>query len=124
MLGDRELHFDEYVAILKRRMWWIIVPTILVPTLVYVGSLLIPNRYTSMTLVLVEQQKVPDNFVKPVVTEELNQRLATMQEQILSRTRLQPLIERFDLFPNEIGKIPMEDLVDEMRKLIVVLKNT
>jgi polysaccharide chain length determinant protein (PEP-CTERM system associated) len=120
VLGDRELHFDEYVAILKRRMWWIIVPTILVPTLVYVGSLLIPNRYTSMTLVLVEQQKVPDNFVKPVVTEELNQRLATMQEQILSRTRLQPLIERFDLFPNEIGKIPMEDLVDEMRKLISV----
>jgi len=120
MLGDRELNFDQYLAILKRRVWWIVLPTVLVPGLVYLGSLLIPNQYTSQTLVLVEQQKVPDNFVKPVVTEELNERLATMQEQILSRTRLQPLIERFSLFPSDIGKVPMEDLVDRMRKLISV----
>src|SRR5579864_689270 len=120
MLGDRELNFDQYLAILKRRVWWIVLATVLVPGGVYLGSLLMPNQYTSQTLVLVEQQKVPDNFVKPVVTEELNERLATMQEQILSRTRLQPLIERFSLFPSDIGKVPMEDLVDRMRKLISV----
>jgi polysaccharide chain length determinant protein (PEP-CTERM system associated) len=120
MLGDRDLNFDQYLDILKRRIWWIALPTLLVPGLVYLGSLLISNQYTSQTLVLVEQQKVPDNFVKPVVTEELNERLATMQEQILSRTRLQPLIERFSLFPSDMGKVPMEDLVDRMRKLISV----
>lgn len=120
MFGDRDLNFDQYLAILKRRVWWIVLSTALVPLLVYLGSLLIANQYTSQTLVLVEQQKVPDNFVKPVVTEELNERLATMQEQILSRTRLQPLIERFQLFPSDMGKVPMEDLVDRMRKLISV----
>jgi polysaccharide chain length determinant protein (PEP-CTERM system associated) len=120
MFGDRDLNFDQYLAILKRRVWWIVLPTVLVPGLVYLGSLLIANQYMSQTLVLVEQQKVPDNFVKPVVTEQLNERLATMQEQILSRTRLQPLIERFTLFPSDMGKVPMEDLVDRMRKLISV----
>jgi polysaccharide chain length determinant protein (PEP-CTERM system associated) len=120
MIGDRELSFEQYIDILKRRLGWIVIPVVVAPLLAYLGSLLIPNRYTSTTLVLVEQQKVPDNFVKPVVTEELNERLATMQEQILSRTRLQPLIERFGLFPGDIGKVPMEDLVDRMRKLILV----
>ena len=120
MIGDRELSFEQYMEILKRRLWWIVIPVVVTPLLAYLGSLLIPNRYTSTTLVLVEQQKVPDNFVKPVVTEELNERLATMQEQILSRTRLQPLIERFGLFAGDVGKVPMEDLVDRMRKLISV----
>lgn len=120
MIGDRELSYEQYMAILKRRVWWLVIPVMVTPLLAYLVSLLVPNRYTSVTLVLVEQQKVPDNFVKPVVTEELNERLATMQEQILSRTRLQPLIERFGLFPGDIGKVPMEDLVDRMRKLISV----
>jgi len=120
MLGDRELSFEQYLAILKRRAWWLVVPAVLVPMVVYLGSLVIPNRYTSQTLVLVEEQKVPDNFVKPVVSEELNQRLATMQEQILSRTRLQPLIERFRIFPSEMGNVSMDELVDRMRKMISV----
>src|SRR5438067_8642110 len=98
MLGDRELNFDQYLAVFRRRLWWIVVPTVMMPLMVYLASLLIQNRYTSQTLVLVEQQKVPDNFVKPVVTEELNARLTTMQEQILSRTRLQPIMERYGLF--------------------------
>jgi polysaccharide chain length determinant protein (PEP-CTERM system associated) len=121
MLGDRELNFEQYVAILKRRKWWLAVPTLLVPIVVYLGSLLVPNQYRSQTLVLVEEQKVPDNFVKPVVNEELNERLATMQEQILSRTRLQPLIERFRIFPSEMNSVPMDELVDRMRKMISVI---
>jgi len=120
MLGDRELNFDQYLAILKRRVWWIVVPSVLFPVIAYLASLQIPNKYTSQTLVLVEEQKVPDNFVKPVVTEGLNQRLTTMQEQILSRTRLQPLIEKFRIFPSEMNSVPMDELVDRMRKMISV----
>lgn len=119
MLGHRELSFEEYVGILRRRKWWIIIPAILAPLIGFGISLKLPNRFTSQTLVLVEQQKVPDDFVRPVVTEQLNERLATMQEQILSRTRLQPIIERFGLFAEE-GNLPMEEKVDRMRKTILV----
>jgi len=120
MLGDRELNFEECVAILKRRAWWLVLPIVLVPILVYVGSLFVPDQYTSRALVLVEEQQVPDNFVKPLVNEELAQRLTTMQEQILSRTRLQPLIEQFHIFPSEMNSVPMDELVDRMQKMITV----
>lgn len=120
MIGHRELNLDDYLAILRRRMWWIIIPALVLPLTAYLVSLRLQNKYLSQTLVLVEQQKVPDTFVQPVVTEDLSFRLATMQEQILSRTRLQPLIERFGLHKDKLGKVPMEDLVDEIRKSIQV----
>ncbi len=120
MLGNRQLVWSDYVSIAKRRWWIIALPAVLAPILAYVGSIWIPNRYTSRTSVLVEQQKVPDSFVKPVVEEEINQRLATMQEQILSRTRLQPIIERDGLYKNDLKKVPMEDMLERMRKSISV----
>ncbi len=118
MLGHRELSFDDYVSILRRRKWWIIVPAIIAPLLALGISLRLPNRYISQTLVLVEHQKVPDSYVTPVVTEMINARLATMQEQILSRTRLQPIIDRFGLFPG--SNISVEKKVELMRKAVEV----
>jgi polysaccharide chain length determinant protein (PEP-CTERM system associated) len=81
---------------------------------------MLANQYTSRTLVLVEEQQVPDSYVKSVVTGDIGQRLGTMQEQILSRTRLQPIIEKFGLFGNDKGRVAMEDLVDRLRKDISI----
>jgi polysaccharide chain length determinant protein (PEP-CTERM system associated) len=120
MLGHRDLSLDDYLAILRRRLYIILIPAIIAPVAAYLISLTFPNEYTSQTLVLVEQQKVPDSFVKPVVSEDLAQRLGTMQEQILSRTRLQPIIERFGLFKEQVGKVPMEGLVEQLRKSISI----
>ncbi len=119
MLGDRELSFNDYLMILRRRRWWLIVPALVLPLVVYLVSLKIPDDFTSQTLVLVEQQKVPTAYVKPVVTEEITERLANMQGQILSRSRLQPLIERFGLYKDQAGA-PMELLVEEMRSNITI----
>lgn len=118
MLGHRELSFDDYVAIVRRRKWILFLPAVLGSVLAYSGSLFLHDVYTSRTLVLVEQQKVPDSVVKPVVSEDLMQRLVTMEEQILSRTRLQPIIEKFGLYKDEPGKPHMEDLVERLRKSI------
>ena len=69
MLGHREQSIDEYLMILRRRMWWIIIPALLGPLMAVGVSLKLPNRYVSQTVVLVEHQKVPDSYVTPVVTE-------------------------------------------------------
>ncbi len=61
-------------------------------------------------------KRCPESYVKAVVTEDLSERLATMKEQILSRSRLQPIIERFNLFAN--GKMSMDDRIDMTRKNI------
>ncbi len=118
MLGHRELELDDYLAILRRRVWWIVVPAIVVPILTYLVTLKLPNRYRSQTVVLILQQKVPDNYVKSVIAEDLNVRLATMQEQILSRTRLQPIIERFGLYREP--DLTMEDRLYRMRGAVTV----
>src|SRR6266404_7133392 len=121
MLGHRQLGFDDYIEILRKRWLVVLIPTIVVCLAVSLYSLTLANQYTSRTLVLVEQQKVPDSYVKSVDSGDIGQRVGTMQEQILSRTRLQPIIEKFGLFKNEKGKVPMEDLVDELRKSILVV---
>src|SRR5580698_8967456 len=116
MLGHRALTLQDYTTILKRRWWIIIIPAIVFPLIGYGITFLVQPQYVSQTLVLVEQQKVPDSYVKPVITEDLSGRLATMREQILSRSRLQPIIERFNLFAN--AKMSMDDRIDQTRKSI------
>lgn len=118
MLGHRTLNLEDYGTILKRRWWIIAIPALILPIVAYGISHFVQPRYVSQTLVLVEQQKVPDNYVKPIVTEDLSGRLASMREQILSRSRLQPIIERFNLYGT--SKMPMDDRIDAVRKNIDV----
>src|SRR4051794_35987720 len=118
-MTERELGLSDYLAMARRRVWLILIPTMIFPILSYVVSLKIPNRYTSQTLILVEQQKVPDSYVKPVITEELNQRLASMREQILSRSRLEPIIEKYGLEKRTSSK-DIEDSLETVRKAISV----
>jgi polysaccharide chain length determinant protein (PEP-CTERM system associated) len=116
MLGHRALTVQDYLIILKRRWWMIAIPAVIFPIVGYALTFLVQPQYISQTLVLVEQQKVPESYVKAVVTEDLSGRLASMKEQILSRSRLQPIIERFNLFAN--GKLSMDERIDLTRKNI------
>jgi polysaccharide chain length determinant protein (PEP-CTERM system associated) len=116
MLGHRALTLQDYTTILKRRWWIIAIPAIIFPIVAFGITFMVQPVYLSRTLVLVEQQKVPETYVKAVVTEDLNGRLATMREQILSRSRLQPIIERFNLFANQ--NLSMDDRIDLTRKSI------
>lgn len=119
MLGHRTLTVEDYWAMLRRRMWLIIVPVVVLPVLAYGYSLTLPERYTSTTLVLVEGQRVPQDYVRATVTDALNQRLGTMREQILSRSRLQPIIEKFNLYP-DASNVPMEDQIGWLRAAVNV----
>ncbi len=114
-MTQRELTPADYYAMFRRRWILITVITLLGGPLAYGVSKLLPNRYRSQTLVLVDEPTVPSDVVKPVVTADLNQRLASMQEQILSRARLEPVIRQFGLFPKDINRLPMEELVARLR---------
>ena len=118
MLGHRELTVQDYVEILKRRSWLILTSAVVFLAIGLGLSYTLSPEYVSQTLVIVEQQKVPENYVKPIVNEDLNGRLASMKEQILSRSRLEPIIERFNLFAG--GKATMDDRVDMTRRAILI----
>jgi polysaccharide chain length determinant protein (PEP-CTERM system associated) len=78
---------------------------------------MIPNRYTSQTKVLVQAQRVPTEIVQPIIPGEPNDRLASMKEQILSRSRLQPIVERLSLFndPNSSLDARVQNLHDAIQ---------
>lgn len=101
MLGHRELTVEDYTGILKRRL--LLVLCCMVAFLAIGGAIsyVVPPVYESQTLILIEQQKVPEDYVKPVVEENLDARLASMKEQILSRSRLEPIITRYNLFAGQ-----------------------
>ncbi|HZU08558.1 MAG TPA: Wzz/FepE/Etk N-terminal domain-containing protein [Pseudacidobacterium sp.] len=115
-----QFRLQDLLAILKRRLWWIVIPVLLGPVIGLLVSFKIKPVYTSQAFVLVEQQKVPDTIVSPVVTDQLEARLLTMQDQILSRSNLEPLITHFDLYHKDRSRVPMETLVARLRKDIKV----
>ncbi len=113
MIENRDLTLDDYLAMLRRRMKIILIPAILAPLVGFLISYAFTAKYTSQSLVLVEGQKVPEGVVQPVVTADLAQRIATMQQQVLGRNRLQPIVEkRPGLFK---GGKSLEDVLDEVR---------
>jgi len=118
MLGHRPLTTEDYWAILKRRLWIIVVCTLGVFGAGFGSTYWITPRYDSQTLVLIEMQKVPTDYVTPVLTEDLGERLASLREQLLSRSRLEPIIQRFNLFNN--GRDTMDERVAKTQKAIGV----
>src|SRR3989454_2833104 len=90
----------------------------LVPGLCVIASL--PDIYRASATVLVERQQVPETFVRPAVTDELEIRLHAISEEVMSRSRLQELIERFDLYPRQRATLSSEALVERMRRDIAL----
>src|SRR5215470_15276823 len=81
----------------------------------YLASIL-PKIYRSSALIVVIPQRVPTSFVASTVTIDLNERMQSIIQEILSRTQLEKIIQEFDLYP----KGPMEDRVERLRKKVNV----
>src|SRR5256714_15694788 len=88
----------DYLAIARRRLWWLIVPLVVGWAIVFSATWFMPPHYRSETVIIVEQQKVPEQYVLPNVAADLQQRLQSMTQQILSRTRLLGIIQNFHLY--------------------------
>jgi len=96
-MADRELTMDDYLAMLRRRMKVILIPTLLAPLAGFMVSYVFAPKYTAQSLVLVEGQKVPEGIVQSVITEDLTERIATLQQQVLTQRELQPMLEHIGL---------------------------
>src|SRR5258708_25796186 len=93
-MENRELTLDDYLAMLLRRIKVILIPALLAPLAGFLVSYAFSPKYTSQSLVLVEAPKIPDAVVQQVFTEDLTQHIATIEQQVLSPSRLLPLVER------------------------------
>lgn len=121
MLPGKKFSPEDALSILRRRYWFFLVPVAVVAagTAVYTRSL--PDLYRSEALISLVPPKVPANMVPDVVTaQSLEQRIPAIRNEILSRTRLERIIQDLDLYAVERRTGIMEDIVERMRREIVV----
>jgi len=105
-MSARELTMDDYLAMVRRRLKVILVPMFIAPLAGFLISYAFSPRYSSQSMVLVESQKVPTNYVQPVITADFTQRIQTLSQQVLSASRLRPVIQSLALVkPEEEGKL-------------------
>jgi len=118
------IKIDYYLGLVLKHRWLLIIPFCIAMVVGMYLAIKLPKIYEARTLILVMPQRVPTNFVKSIVTTDLDSRISTISEQILSRSNLEKIIEKHGLFsgPNYSGMF-LEDKVDALRKSIVVKVN-
>jgi len=112
--------WKKHWRVLCRRRWLLAIPAFGIWLAVWALAWFLPAVYRSETVILVEQQKVPELYVVPNVSADLQDRLQNMTQQILSRTRLLKIMEDFNLYPTLRVRASGDDLIDRMRKDIEV----
>ncbi len=103
---------DQIIAIILRRRWILIIPFCIA---ILVGSYLavtLPKTYSASTLIFIQPQKVPQSYVRSIVSSDINSRINTISQRVMSRTNLEKIINRFNLFSEpENQDMFMEDKV-------------
>ena len=110
---------DIWRAVLRRR-WLIVLPFVLILAGSGYYAYSLPNRYRSETLILVVPQRIPETYVRSTVTSRIEDRLRSISEQILSRSKLEQIIRDFGLYVDARQQFPMEEVVAMMRSQITV----
>lgn len=115
-----ELSLSDYVQIGRHRKWWIIVCALGLFVTCTVMAYRMPDIFRGETVILVDSQQVPDKYVAAIVTADIAGRLTTLQQQVLSPTRLKKLVEAEGLYPDPSGKRTEEDVIHAVQKSITV----
>jgi polysaccharide chain length determinant protein (PEP-CTERM system associated) len=123
VLPGKTYSVGEIARIVVRHWWVILLPTVLGTAAAFGVSRRLPNQYQSQTLIMLVPQRVPDSYVKSTVTARIEDRLATLEDQILSRSRLERIILDLNLYEDLRRALPMEDVVLRMRRDIGPIKS-
>jgi len=117
---EKKITLAEYLEILRRRMWYIIIPFVIVMAGASIYTIIAPREYKASTLVLVTPQSVPENLVQATVTSKVAERLQSIEQEVTSRTRLETIITEFRLYEQKYKNLSKEEMVELMRKNIKV----
>lgn len=112
---------EQIFEIILKRHWFLIVPFCISMIIGTVLVIVLPRVYESRTVILVQPQKVPSTIVQDIVSSDLNARISTLSQQILSRSNLEKIIEDFHLYSGpKYEKMFTEKKVQDLQKMISV----
>lgn len=112
----RALDMEDYIDILRRHRGWVLGPLFAAIVVTTVVAFLWPDTYVSKATIRVTPPQIPDRLVQTTVTAEMNQRVNSMAQAILSRTQLTNMINSYNLYPKDRRRLPMEDVIETMKK--------
>jgi len=107
---------QHYLGVVGRRHLHFLIPMLVGWALVWAASWVLPPRYRSSTLILVEQPTMPKDYVTPNISDDLQERMQSITQQILSRTRLLHIIDQFNLYRSGHAQRSPDEKVESMRK--------
>jgi len=116
----KPLNIHDYLEIGLRQKWYIIVPLVVSILISFGVYKFIPKVYRATTLILVQPQSVPENYVQRSITDTVMNRISTIGQEIMSRNRLEKVIREFNLYADLRKKVSMEEVVETMREAIGV----
>ena len=108
------------MGIVRRRKLWILFPTLAGLILAAVVAWRLPNIYRCETIILVDPQKVPENYVRPATTSSIADRLSTIYEEVTSPARLKNLIDSLGLYPDLKKQVGEQEVIRIMKQAIGV----
>jgi len=115
-ISRRAMDVEDYIDIMRRHRSWILGPAFLGLVTAVVAAFLWPDTYISSAVIRVVPPTVPEKYVPTNVNEELSGRINSMAQIILSRSTLTNIIQSYGLYPREQKRLPMDDIVEQMRK--------
>ena len=95
---DETFKLDYYINLIFKHRWLMIIPFCLAMIVGIYLALTLPKIYQASTLIMVEPQSVPSNFVREIISTDIDLRIATIKQQILSRTYIEKIIDKFKGF--------------------------
>jgi polysaccharide chain length determinant protein (PEP-CTERM system associated) len=111
---------SKYIDIALRRKYWIIITFLLTLLAGLLYILVVPKTYQANALILIQPQKVPQDFVRPVVSGSMDFTVRTIIHQVTSRTNLERIIETHQLYGEQRDTMLIDDKVDLMRSMIKI----
>jgi len=112
----RDLDIEDYIDIVRRHKAWIFGPAFAGLVLSVVGAFLWPDTYVSVASIKVIPQEVPTNYVQSNINQAMQDRISSLAQSATSRTRLAAYVNTMQLYPREVARKPIDDVVEDMRK--------
>lgn len=112
----------EFILGLVIRQRWIIMTCVCLALVAGIAlGITLPKEYEARTLILIEPQRVPQDYVRSIVNSDPGERINTLSQQIMSRTNLEKIIADFKLFSDpQDANLYDEDKIKYLTKRIDV----
>ena len=115
-MEEQEKTLQDYLAILSRRKMAMSITMMLVFVLGVITALVWPPTYKSSATILIKEQEIPSDLVRSTVTSFAAQRIQTISQRVMTRNNLMRIIEKYNLYKEDLKRYTIEEVLEEMRE--------